>query len=100
MCGIAGVVSAAPIELRTVERMRDRLAHRGPDHAGLWRSNDGQVCLGHRRLAVIDLDARANQPMVSHDGRFAITFNGEIYNHHALRRELAALGVAFRTQSD
>jgi len=100
MCGIVGVVSAAPIDPREVERLRDRLAHRGPDHAGIWLSADARICLGHRRLAIIDLDARANQPMVSRDARFAITYNGEIYNHQALRRELQRDGAAFRTESD
>src|SRR6266478_656387 len=84
----------------TVERMRDRLAHRGPDHAGLWRSDDGRVCLGHRRLSIIDLDVRSNQPMSSHDGRFTVTYNGEIYNYRALRACLEREGVRFFTESD
>ena len=57
-------------------------------------------CLGHRRLAILDLDARANQPMVSTDGRYTIVFNGEIYNFRELRRALEADGIAFRTTSD
>jgi len=80
--------------------MRDELAHRGPDAAGVWRSPDGRVCLGHRRLAIIDLRAEANQPWVSHDGRFVVTFNGEIYNFLRLREELERAGVRFRTRSD
>ena len=100
MCGIVGALSGSVIEQATVERMRDRLAHRGPDHAGLWQSVDGRICLGHRRLAIIDLDARSNQPMRSHDGRFVVTFNGEIYNYRAIRKELEAEGVQFRTESD
>ena len=71
---------------------------RGPDAEGIWASNG--VVLGHRRLAILDLDARANQPMVSADGRYAIVFNGEIYNFRELRRELEADSVAFRTTSD
>jgi len=71
---------------------------RGPDAEGLWTS--AGVVLGHRRLAILDLDARANQPMVSTDGRYAIVFNGEIYNYRELRRELEADGVASRTTSD
>ncbi|HEY8063055.1 MAG TPA: hypothetical protein VID74_09665, partial [Gemmatimonadales bacterium] len=74
MCGIVGVLAPGPIAPEIVERMRDQLAHRGPDHAGLWRSASGDVCLGHRRLAIIDLDPRANQPMRSPDGRFTVTF--------------------------
>jgi len=80
--------------------MRDELAHRGPDHAGFWSSEDGRVCLGHRRLAIVDLTADANQPFVAGDARYVITFNGEIYNFVALRRELAGHGVHFRTRSD
>jgi asparagine synthase (glutamine-hydrolysing) len=100
MCGIAGVVSAGPVDPATVARMRDALAHRGPDHAGLWQSDDGRVCLAHRRLAVIELDDRSNQPMRSHDGRFVVTFNGEIYNYRALRQELERHGARFDTDSD
>ncbi|MDX1548669.1 MAG: asparagine synthase (glutamine-hydrolyzing) [Rhodothermales bacterium] len=100
MCGIVGVLAPEPVEQVLVERMRDRLAHRGPDHAGIWRSGDGQVCLGHRRLAIVDLSPEANQPFHSHDGRFTVTFNGEIYNFRALREELAGQGVRFRTRSD
>ena len=100
MCGIVGVLSNAVVERAMVERMRDKLAHRGPDHAGLWQSADGRICLGHRRLAIIDLDVRSNQPMCSHDGRFVVTFNGEIYNYRAVRRELEGEGVLFLTKSD
>jgi asparagine synthase (glutamine-hydrolysing) len=100
MCGIAGALSPVPVDAGVVERMRDRLAHRGPDAAGLWRSPDERVCLGHRRLAVIDLSAEANQPFVSADGRFVVTYNGELYNFRALRSELAQLGAGFRTACD
>ena len=74
------------------------MLRRGPDAEGLWSS--AGVVLGHRRLAILDLDARANQPMISTDGRYAIVFNGEIYNFRELRRELEADGVASRTSSD
>jgi len=77
MCGIVGAISAKPIDSRTIAEMRDSMAHRGPDHAGLWSATDSRVCLGHRRLAIVDLNAEANQPFISHDGRFIITFNGE-----------------------
>src|SRR5258707_1141924 len=100
MCGIVGVVSMSPVEPGIAERMRDQLAHRGPDHAGLWRSDDGLVCLGHRRLSIIDLDARSNQPMSSIDSRFQLTLNGEIYNYRTLRTQLEREGVQFRTESD
>jgi len=78
--------------------MTERMRLRGPDAAGVW-TGKGAV-LGHRRLAIQDLDARSNQPMVSIDGEYSITFNGEIYNFHELRSELEAEGVAFRTTSD
>src|SRR6516164_8892318 len=99
MCGIAGFVPtpsmAAQSALDPVRSMTTRMSLRGPDAEGLW-SGKG-VVLGHRRLAILDLDARANQPMVSTDGRYAIVFNGEIYNFLELRRLLEIDGVAFRT---
>ena len=102
MCGIAGFISTdEEVEASSVDavrRMTDRMRLRGPDAEGVWTGPC--VALGHRRLAIQDLDARSNQPMVSTDGKYCITFNGEIYNFHELRRELEAEGVAFRTTSD
>jgi asparagine synthase (glutamine-hydrolysing) len=100
MCGIVGALSANLVESQLVSVMRDRLQHRGPDHAGLWQSPDRRVCLGHRRLAVLDLSPDANQPFVSSDGRLVITFNGEIYNFQDVRNDLSSRGVKFRTRSD
>jgi asparagine synthase (glutamine-hydrolysing) len=105
MCGIAGIVkygdaAAAPVDLHELRRMRDAMATRGPDGAGEWLSDDGSVALAHRRLAIIDLDARAGQPMTSADGVLTIVFNGEIYNYRELRRELQREGAVFRTESD
>lgn len=100
MCGIVGAVSAAPVDRDLVERMRDRLEHRGPDHAGLWSSPDGRVCLGHRRLSIVDPSPGAHQPFLSADGADVVTLNGEIYNFRALRSELEAGGACFRTRSD
>ncbi len=85
-------------ESEAVKRMVAEMRVRGPDAAGEW-SGEG-VVLGHCRLAILDLDTRANQPMVAADGRHVIVFNGEIYNFRELRRELEAEGVAFRTTSD
>ena len=102
MCGIAGFVStpglSEAVAHQAVRRMTARMSRRGPDAEGLW-SGKG-IVLGHRRLAILDLDARANQPMLSADGRYAVVFNGEIYNFRELRQELEADGVAFRTTSD
>jgi asparagine synthase (glutamine-hydrolysing) len=100
MCGIVGALSSSPVDPAVVAGMRDLLAHRGPDHAGLWSSADGTVCLGHRRLAIIDPQPESNQPFVSVDGRYSLTFNGEIYNFKRLRAELEPLGSVFRTGSD
>lgn len=84
--------------------MLDTLEHRGRDDEGVWLSpqiNDGrQVCLGHRRLAIIDTSPAGHEPMFSPDGRYAITFNGEIYNYRELREELKAKGHSFRTETD
>lgn len=100
MCGIAGIIAAErdrPVDARLVQGMCDALVHRGPDGAGVWHAPG--IALGHRRLAIIDL-AGSPQPMVSGDGRYVITFNGEIYNYRALRAELQAEGFAFRTTGD
>ncbi|ARJ66566.1 asparagine synthase (glutamine-hydrolyzing) [Magnetospirillum sp. ME-1] len=98
MCGIAGLIGdASPGAAQRLDSMVAALVHRGPDGGGCW--NDGDVHLGHRRLAVIDLAAAAAQPMVGPRG-LVIVFNGEIYNHHDLRRELEGRGRTFRTQSD
>lgn len=103
MCGFVAVLGPGePLALRLLERMRDCLAHRGPDGAGAWqgRHAQGSIALGFRRLAIIDTRHVADQPMVAHDGRKAIVFNGEIYNFVELRAELEAAGRSFRTRSD
>ena len=92
MCGIAGVVGVLP-DPGVVERMVDRLHHRGPDDRGTWRENGAH--LGHTRLAILDLSSAGHQPM-SH-GPMTITYNGEIYNFRQLRRELRG---EFRSDSD
>lgn len=100
MCGIAGYLNldGAPAERRIVEAMRDAIAHRGPDGAGVHL--DGALGLGHRRLSIIDLREIASQPMDSPDGRWTIIYNGELYNFRELRTELEREGWLFRTQSD
>src|SRR3954465_9349329 len=104
MCGINGIFAYHPAAnmpagsglLATREAMRAR----GPDGAGAWWSGDRRCGLGHRRLAIIDLSERAVQPMATGEGRYVVTFNGEIYNHRSLRTELEAEGVVFRSTSD
>jgi asparagine synthase (glutamine-hydrolysing) len=94
MCGINGILSfdGTPVEEFEITRMRDTLAHRGPDGVGVWISSDRRVGLGHRRLSIIDLSPLAAQPMTNEDGSLQIIFNGEIYNHAEIRRELEARG--------
>src|SRR6476660_4987962 len=104
MCGINGIFAyhyaANPIDRDELVRMRDHMALRGPDGKGEWISDDGRVGFGHRRLSIIDLSDAGAQPMTSADGRFIVTFNGEIYNYRALRKSLEAKGRVFRSQSD
>jgi asparagine synthase (glutamine-hydrolysing) len=96
MCGIFGALGT--IADPALARVSQALAHRGPEDEG--RFSDGRCTLLHRRLKIIDLSPGGHQPMLSDDGDVAVVFNGEIYNHHALRTELARLGHQFRTRSD
>jgi asparagine synthase (glutamine-hydrolysing) len=102
MCGILGIAAArgrrVSVDARSAERMRDTMAHRGPDGAGLL--DLGNVVLAHRRLAVIDRTLSGHQPMATQDGRFTLVYNGELYNDAEVRAELAAAKVAFRGASD
>ncbi|MDH4377716.1 MAG: asparagine synthase (glutamine-hydrolyzing) [Ramlibacter sp.] len=96
MCGITGVLalpgSAFEVTTDFVVKMRDTMTHRGPDGSGAWVSPDGRIGLGHRRLSIIDLADTAGQPMDNEDGSLQVVFNGEIYNHAEIRKELEALG--------
>lgn len=104
MCGITGVfgygASRLELDAATLDRMTDSLAHRGPDGRGTHLDRHAQIGLGHRRLSIIDLSDAGRQPMASDDGRVWIVFNGEIYNHAEIRRELEAAGVRFRSRCD
>jgi asparagine synthase (glutamine-hydrolysing) len=90
MCGIAGIASAGKVDPRLVAAMAGALVHRGPDDQGTWIDKDGQVGFGHRRLSIVDLSPLGHQPMTSHDGRWVLILNGEIYNYPELRAELEA----------
>src|SRR5438128_484462 len=94
MCGIVGSFrpGAAGSAPDVVARMRDRMSHRGPDGLGIWTTQDHSCTFGHRRLSIIDVSVNANQPMVNDDATVALVFNGEIYNHADIRKELEALG--------
>jgi len=101
MCGIIGQVELKGVVERPLfDRMRDTLAHRGPDGAGTWLSKDGRIALGHRRLSFLDLSANGAQPMQNADESLIVTLNGEIYNYIELREELVAKGHSFRTDTD
>lgn len=100
MCGIAGIIhtNGEPCSPGVLRRMTDAVAHRGPDGEGVYV--DGSVGLGHRRLSIIDLSPAGHQPMISADGQYVLTYNGEIYNYQELRVELEALGHRFRSRTD
>ncbi len=104
MCGVAGIhayhYAANPVDAAELCHIRDRMEARGPDGAGIWHSDDRRVGLANRRLAIIDLSDRGLQPMVSADGRFAVTYNGEIYNYRELRARLEARGCVFHSDTD
>jgi asparagine synthase (glutamine-hydrolysing) len=102
MCGIVGIVSRTEIEKHSVQFMTDALKHRGPDAESIYLDETKRVALGHTRLSIIDLSNEANQPMYSHDGRYIIVFNGEIYNFLEIKKQLHALDqtIQFQTHSD
>jgi len=100
MCGIVGILETTGsrgVDSGLLGRMRDAMVHRGPDAEGIWKSPDGKVGLAHRRLAIVDLSDMASQPMSDSEGKIWITFNGEIYNHLSLRRDLEQAGRQFKT---
>lgn len=100
MCGITGLIhlDGAPVSPVLLRHMTDAIAHRGPDGEGQWV--EGNVGLGHRRLAIIDLSPAGHQPMVSSSHRYVLVYNGEVYNYQELRGELEAEGYAFRSRTD
>jgi asparagine synthase (glutamine-hydrolysing) len=104
MCGLAGFLSVrnrGSDEMREIaSRMTDAIVHRGPDDSGTWVDSTAGIALGFRRLAIVDLSALGHQPMRSASGRYIIIFNGEVYNHRNLRRELESSGLGFRGHSD
>ncbi len=100
MCGIAGIVASDRLDTEDRERvirMRDVIAHRGPDDTGIFI--DAQAALGHRRLSIVDV-AAGHQPLSNEDGTVWIAFNGEIYNHADVRVALEAAGHRYKTRCD
>jgi asparagine synthase (glutamine-hydrolysing) len=100
MCGITGFLNynGEPVDPEVLRKMADAIRHRGPDGDGFY--TDGGLGFGHRRLAIIDLSHEGDQPMVTADGRYALIFNGEIYNFRELRAELQNVGYRFRSTGD
>lgn len=104
MCGICGELilnnKDARVDPHVLVKMRDTMSHRGPDGFGLWISEDGKVGFGHRRLSIIDLSPAAAQPMCNEDKTIWITYNGEIYNHLKIRKELESHNHIYKSHSD
>jgi asparagine synthase (glutamine-hydrolysing) len=100
ICGIVGLDDGFPVSEEIVRRMSDTMVHRGPDAEGALHRPAERVALGHRRLAIVDLSPAGRQPMSNEDGTVWITYNGEVYNHVALRSELEAKGHVYRSHTD
>lgn len=98
MCGFVGFTNTIDNAGMVLENMMDTIRHRGPDASGKYV--DGDIALGHRRLSIIDISEKGNQPLYSADGNLVLVFNGEIYNYMEIRRELEKMGYAFRTDTD
>ena len=103
MCGISGIYNFENknIEIKEIIKKIINLKNtRGPDNNNIWRSNCNKVYFGHNRLSIIDLSNNANQPFVSNDNNYTITFNGEIYNYKLIRQELEQKKITFKSNSD
>src|SRR5437867_6599220 len=104
MCGLTGMLAQAPADpewlTATVGAMCTSLIHRGPDDSGTWVDAEVGIALGFRRLSIIDLSELGHQPMRSPEGRYSAVFNGEIFNHRSIRKELQGRGACFRGHSD
>lgn len=100
MCGIAGFINldGQPVSLPLLKKATDEIIHRGPDGEGHWI--EGNIGLGHRRLSIIDLSPAGQQPMISSDNRYVLSYNGEVYNYRELRAALKSEGFRFHGQSD
>ena len=92
MCGIVGQINYLNSNninvFENIKKLTDKLYHRGPDDKGIWLNSSRDVCIGHTRLSILDLSKNGSQPMISKNSRYVISYNGEIYNHLNLRKEL------------
>ena len=103
MCGINGFYSKSSSGYNDViEKMNSEISHRGPDNSGIWKDSDAGIFFGHQRLSILDLSSAGSQPMHSNSGRYIITYNGEVYNHIEVRKELEKLNnkIVWRGNSD
>ena len=104
MCGILGIFNYGGTESlvtpELMERMTTAITHRGPDDAGIYLTPDRRVGLGFRRLSIVDLSSAGHQPMSNADGTIWIVFNGEIYNHMEIRRDLESRGYTYHSRTD
>lgn len=100
MCGIAGIIKKKhdKVDKQEIQVMNDTMAHRGPDAEGIYI--DGAIAFGHRRLSIVDLSESGNQPMFSHDEKYVLVFNGEIYNYIEIKEYLTKKGAKFNTETD
>ena len=102
MCGIAGIIkfNGSSISTNEIDELTDSLAHRGPDGRGTWFNQNKNIALGHRRLSILDLSIAGQQPMVSHNEKFVIALNGEIYNFIEIKQTLLDKGYIFKSETD
>ena len=105
MCGIAGSFglmehSSSSDAVADLRNAVEALTHRGPDDVGEWSDQRAGIFLGHRRLSVVDLSDRGHQPMISRDGRFVLSYNGEVYNAPSIKGSLSQIGATFKGRSD
>ena len=102
MCGIVGIwnLDDRPIDRSELDKFTDSLSHRGPDGRGIYLDSIVSLGLGHRRLSILDLTPKGQQPMSYANGRYWITHNGELYNFIELQKELTSLGYKFKSNSD
>jgi asparagine synthase (glutamine-hydrolysing) len=102
MCGFVGCLSTSYLNSDVLQKMTETLTHRGPDESNIWQDHVSGISFGHQRLSILELTSAGSQPMFSANGRFALVYNGEFYNHLACRKDLAESGVAvsWRGSSD
>lgn len=100
MCGVFGIVNGNSLNNASIKKSLQALRHRGPDGHGIWEDSEKRVALAHTRLSIIDTSTHGHQPMVSHSGRYILTYNGEIYNFLDLRKDLVEQGCHFTSSSD